>query len=156
MDTSRLREAYEALFAEAAAGGFGPPPPGEWTAEQVVAHVAANDRLLAQATEAVLAGDPKAYYNHEAIDVARLDALVAEHGDLTRLVELARGTSATLFSLAERLGDREGTPVHTYIRDGDRVMVDQPVPWGQVLELNASGHLPVHIQQLRSLRGAAG
>lgn len=156
MDTSKLRQAYEALFAEAAAGGFGPPPAGEWTAEQVLAHVAANDRLLAETTEAVLAGDPRAYYNHDAIDVARLDALVAERGDLAGLVELARGTSGALFALAERLGEQGDTPVHTYVRDGEQVMVDQPLPWGQVLDLHAGGHLPVHIQQLRSLRGDAG
>jgi hypothetical protein len=35
-------------------------------------------------------------------------------------------------------------------------MVDQPLPWGQVLDLHASGRLPVHLQQLRSLRGDAG
>jgi hypothetical protein len=38
-----LAAAYDAFFAQAAAGGFGPPSPGEWTAEQVVAHVAVND-----------------------------------------------------------------------------------------------------------------
>jgi hypothetical protein len=156
MDTAELRQAYESLFAEAAEGGFGPPPAREWTAEQVVAHVAANDRLLAETTEAVLAGDPKAYYNHDAIDAAQLDALVAEHGGLAALVELVRGTSVALFAVAERLGEQRDTPVHTHIQDGDRVMVDQPVPWGRVLDLHASSHLPIHVQQLRSLRADAG
>jgi cytosine/adenosine deaminase-related metal-dependent hydrolase len=155
MDTADLRRAYESLFAEAAAGGFGRPPAGEWTAEQVVAHVAANDLLLAETTTAVLAGDPKAYYNHDAIDAARLDALVTEHGDLAALVELARGTSGALFALVERLGEQGDIPVHTHIRDGGEVMVDQPVPWGRVLELHASGHLPLHVEQLRSLRADA-
>lgn len=156
MDTAELRRAYESLFAEVAAGGFGRPAAGEWTAAQVVAHVAANDRLLAETTEAVLAGDPKAYYNHDAIDAARLDALVAEHGgDPAALVELVRGTSAALVALTERLGEQRHTPVHTHIRDGDKVMVDQPLPWGMVLELHAGEHLPIHIRQLRSLRADA-
>jgi hypothetical protein len=110
METDKLRQAYQDLFAEAAAGGFGSPPAGEWTVEQVLAHVAANDQLLAETTEAVLAGDPKAYYNHDAIDRARLDVLVAEHGDLAGLVELACGTSAALFALADRLGGRATRP----------------------------------------------
>jgi hypothetical protein len=155
MDTADLRQAYEVLCAEAAAGGFGPPPTGEWTAEQVVAHVATNDRLLAETTEAVLAGDPKAYYNHDAIDAARLDTVVAERGDLGGLVELVRATSAALVALAERLDEQNDLPVHTQIRDGDHMMVDQPLPWGQVLAMHASAHLPIHTRQLRSLRGDA-
>lgn len=59
MDAAQLRQAYEVLLAEAETGGFGPPPPGEWTAEQVVAHVAANDELLIEATEAVIAYGPR-------------------------------------------------------------------------------------------------
>ena len=38
--------AYEAFFAEAERGGFGEPPPGEWDAGQVLAHVALNDLAL--------------------------------------------------------------------------------------------------------------
>ena len=37
---------YDALLAEVDAGGFAEPPPGELTAEQVVAHLAANDELM--------------------------------------------------------------------------------------------------------------
>ena len=63
METAELRRAYDVLLAEADAGGFGPPPSGELTAEQVVAHLAANDELLTEATEAVIAGSPWAYYD---------------------------------------------------------------------------------------------
>lgn len=71
MDTTELRKAYDELLTEVAAGGFGDPRPGQWRAEQVVAHVAANDEVLASTTEAVLAGTAGRHYNHDAIDPAR-------------------------------------------------------------------------------------
>ncbi|WP_327043336.1 hypothetical protein OG400_13445 [Micromonospora ureilytica] len=51
-----LRRAYGALFAEVDAGGFGPAPEGQLSAEQIVAHLVANDELMIQATEALLHG----------------------------------------------------------------------------------------------------
>jgi hypothetical protein len=47
MDTTELERAYADFLAVARAGGFGPPPPGEWTAEQVIAHVACADTSIA-------------------------------------------------------------------------------------------------------------
>ena len=38
-------------------------PEGQLSAEQIVAHLVANDELMSQATEAVLAGSPFAYYD---------------------------------------------------------------------------------------------
>ncbi|WP_327036493.1 hypothetical protein [Micromonospora ureilytica] len=51
-----LRRAYGALFAGVDAGGFGPAPEGQFSAEQIVAHLVANDELMIQATEALLHG----------------------------------------------------------------------------------------------------
>jgi hypothetical protein len=152
MDTGELRRAYNVLLAEVAAGGFGAPPAGQWSAERIVAHVAANDDLLSEVTNAVLAGDPRAYYNHDAVDDAQLDALIAHHGDLAGLATRLRATSERLCQLAERLHEEAATPVHTHIRDGAEVRVDQPVPWGRILELQARVHLAAHAEQLRALR----
>jgi cell wall assembly regulator SMI1 len=57
-DPDALRSAYAALLAEVRAGGFGPPPPGVWPAERVLAHVARTDELLTTVAEAVLAEGP--------------------------------------------------------------------------------------------------
>lgn len=153
MDATGLRAAYEEFFGEAETGGFGPPPPDEWTAELVVAHVAANDELLSAATEAVLADDPRAYYNHDAIDTARLSSLAAARGgELAALIRWARGTSSRLCELAEQLGERDHTWVHTHIRDADEIIVDQALPWARTLDIHAKVHLPLHIDQLRALR----
>ncbi|WP_117214580.1 DinB family protein [Allorhizocola rhizosphaerae] len=150
MDTTVLRAAYSELIAEARLGGFGDPPPGQWSAQQVIAHVAANDELLAEATRQVLDGSGRAYYNHDAIDTARLDELIAEKGDVLAWLE---ETSARLCDLADRLPEEDQTMVHTQIIDGTHTRVDQPWPWPKALVVQAKVHLPAHLTQLIELRG---
>jgi hypothetical protein len=152
MDAAELRAAYDVLLAEAEAGGFGPPPPGEWTAEQVVAHVAANDELLIQATEAVIAGSPYVCYNHNSIHRPQLDALVSECGGMAGLVARVRDSSDRLADLIDRLGARSSTSVDTNIRDGDEIVINEPLPWGRTIDIHGRVHLPWHTEQLRVLR----
>jgi hypothetical protein len=152
MDAAELRGAYDTLLAEATAGGFGPPAEGELTAERVFAHVAANDELLIQTTAAVIAGSPWAYYNHEAIHRPQLDALIAECGGTVGLIERVRGSSHRLCDLVDRLGAQSATPVETNIRDGDEIVVNEPLPWGRVIDIHGRVHLPRHTNQLRALR----
>lgn len=157
MDAAELRRAYEVLLAEADAGGYGPPAEGEWTAEQVLAHIAANDELLIEATKAVIAGSPYVCYNHDSLHRRQLDALVAECGGVAGLVARLRGSSGRLCELVERLGPRSSTPVDTNIRDGDEIVVNEPLPWGRTVDIHGRVHLPRHTDQLRALRttGAA-
>lgn len=152
MDTSALVKAYAGVSQEARLGGFGPPPAGEWSAELLIAHIAANDELLAQTTQRVLDGDDEAYYNHDAIDTDRLAEIVAAHGSLDALVDWLEKTSGRLIGLAARLPEDDPTLVHTHIRDGGAVKVDRPLPWVKVLQLQASSHLAAHLEQLRALR----
>ena len=152
MDAAELLRAYETLLAEADAGGFGPPAEGEWTAEEVVAHIAANDELLIEATEAVIAGSPYVCYNHNSIHRPQLDALVAECGGLAGLAARVRGSSRRLCDLVDRLGVHGATPVDTNIRDGDEIVVSEPLPWGRTLDIHGRVHLPRHTEQLRALR----
>ncbi|MFG1673114.1 hypothetical protein [Micromonospora sp. NPDC049282] len=152
MDAADLRRAYGELLAEVDAGGFGPPPEGELSAEQIVAHLAANDELMIEATEAVLAGSPFAYYDVDTIHRPQLDALVSECGGLDGLATLLRATSQKLCSLAERLGPAAETPVETVLREGFDLDVDDSLPWGRALDLHMRVHLPLHLIQLRALR----
>jgi hypothetical protein len=156
MDAAELRQAYEVLLAEAETGGFGPPAPGEWSAEQVVAHVAANDELLVEATEAVIAGSPYVCYDHNSIHRPQLDALVAECGGMAGLVARVRGSSHRLCDLVGRLGPHSATSVDTNIRDGDEIVVNEPLPWGRTLDIHGRVHLPRHTNQLRALRPTGG
>ncbi|MEU4479386.1 hypothetical protein AB0F68_15180 [Micromonospora sp. NPDC023966] len=152
MDAAALRRAYESVLAEVDAGGFGPPPDGELSAEQIVAHLAASDELMSEATEAVLVGSPFAYYDLETIHRPQLDALVSECGGLDGLATLLRATSQKLCTLAERLGPAAETPVDTVLREGFDLDVDESLPWGRALDLHTRVHLPMHLAQLRALR----
>ncbi|MFC4020396.1 hypothetical protein ACFOW4_20970 [Micromonospora sp. GCM10011542] len=153
MESGRLREAYGELLAEVTAGGFAPPPQGQLSAEQIVAHLAANDELMIQATEALLAGAPFAYYElEEDVHRPQLDALVAEQGGLSGLAGLLRGTSERLCALVDRLGPAALTPVETHLREGFDLRVDESLPWSRTLDLHVRVHLPKHLAQLRMLR----
>ncbi|KAB1900224.1 hypothetical protein F8279_29730 [Micromonospora sp. AMSO1212t] len=152
VDVAALRQAYDELLAEIDAGGFGPPPEGQLSAEQIVAHLAANDELMSEATEAVLAGSPFAYYDLDTIHRPQLDALVSECGGLDGLAALFRATSQKLCALAERLGPAAETPVETVLREGFDLDVDDSLPWGRALDLHIRVHLPLHLTQLRALR----
>ncbi|GGL89732.1 hypothetical protein GCM10012279_04220 [Micromonospora yangpuensis] len=152
MESGRLREAYEEVFAEIDAGGFGPPAEGDLTAEQIVAHLAANDELMNEAMEAVLAGSHFAYYDLASIHRPQLDELVAECGGMAGLAGLLRTTSSKLCTLAERLGPAAQTPVETHLREGFSLVVDEVLPWERTLDLHLRVHLPAHLEQLRALR----
>ncbi|MEV4663333.1 hypothetical protein AB0J85_15450 [Micromonospora echinofusca] len=152
MDSGALRGAYAEVLAEVDAGGFAAPPTGQLSAEQIVAHLAANDELMTEATEAVLAGSPFAYYDLETIHRPQVDALVAECGGLDGLATLLRATSQKLCALTDRLGPAAQTPVETHLREGFDLVVDEPLPWARTLDLHARVHLPKHLAQLRMLR----
>jgi hypothetical protein len=153
METAGLRRAYEVLLTEVQAGGFGPPPPGELTAEQVVAHLVANDELLTEATEAVLVGSPWAYYELDTIHRPQLDELVARYGGLDGLASQLRTTSEQLCALTERLSDKADTLVQTRLREGADLDIDEALPWGRTLDIHGRLHLPAHTDELRALRG---
>lgn len=152
------REAYTAFFAEAEAGGFGPPPAGEWPAERVVAHLAVNDGLMAAVCRALIHQQQPRLENEVSNDVAVLDRLVeACGGDLGRLVAVGRHRSEQLLLLLARLdGDQRAAPVHARLLDHGTVMVDEPRPWWSLaVVVNTGYHLPAHTAQLRSLRATA-
>lgn len=152
MESGELRRTYDEVLAEVDAGGFGEPPEGELSAEQIVAHLAANDELMSEATEAVLAGSPFAYYDLDTIHRPQLDALASECGGLDGLATLLRATSQKLCTLVDRLGDAAETPVDTVLREGADLDVDESLPWGRAVDLHTRVHLPMHLAQLRALR----
>ncbi|MEU8216169.1 hypothetical protein AB0C47_10425 [Micromonospora taraxaci] len=153
-ESGGLRRAYGALLAEVDAGGFGPAPEGQLSAEQIVAHLVANDELMIQATEALLAGSPFAYYElEEDIHRPQLDALAAEQGGLRGLTALLHTTSDRLCGLVDQLGLAVETPVETHLREGFDLVVDESLPWSRTLDLHTRVHLPKHQAQLQMLRG---
>jgi hypothetical protein len=145
-------DAYDEFVEEATAGQFDRPAGRGWSAEQIVAHVARNNEELIAVTEAVLAGEPVAYDNREVTDIGALDAYVASYGGMRGLADRVAQTVAVLRDLTGRLGALGDTLVPARIQDGDDVALDQAVPWARLLEINATGHTPAHLEQLRALR----
>ncbi|MEU7614633.1 hypothetical protein AB0M91_05520 [Micromonospora rifamycinica] len=152
MESGGLRAAYRSVLAEVEAGGFGAAGPGGWDAERIVAHLVANDGLMSEVSEAVLAGAPFAFYDLAGVHRPELDALVAECGGLPGLATVLRATSRRLCALVDRLGPAADTPVETHLREGFELVVDEPLPWSRTLDLHARVHLPRHLAQLRMLR----
>ncbi|WP_341719224.1 hypothetical protein QQG74_05620 [Micromonospora sp. FIMYZ51] len=154
MEVDGLRRAYDAVLAEVDAGGFGPPPPQRYSAEQIVAHLIAGDELMSEATEAVLAGSPYAFYDLAEVHRPELDELVAASGGLAGLADRLRASSGRLIALVARLGPAADTPVETHLREGFELLVDEPLPWGRTIDLHTRVHLPRHHAELRALRRA--
>ncbi len=156
-DTAALRTAYEAFFTEALAGGFRSPPDGEWSAAQVVAHVAVNDDGLAGVCRALVVEKPVSFDNALPNDPTVLDVLVRSHdGDLAALVATGRQRADEVCLLLERLSPEQlATEVPCRLADHGEVVADGPMGWGRLaVTVQASRHLPAHTDQLRALRGA--
>jgi hypothetical protein len=153
MDTTELEQAYADFLAVARAGGFGPPPPGQWTAEQVIAHVACADTSIAAVALQVAAGERPGYDNRPSLDPLNLDRLVAQAGGLPGLADLAQQRGDLLVAAARSLAPAdEAVQIPVFIRSGDELVVDEPWALGQLVGGIGVLHLPRHADQLRSLR----
>jgi len=149
-----MTDAYAELIAEVSAGRFGAPAPGQWSAEQIAAHVARNHEALIEVSEAVLRGDQVCYDNREVTRDRVLDAYVTAHGGLAGLGDRLAVTVTALRELVAALAETGMTAVPVRIQDGADVVVHQPMPWIKVLEIDRDEHVPRHLAQLRALRPA--
>jgi len=150
-------DTYADFIDEVAAGGFGAPADGGWTAEQIAANVVFSHEDLIEVTEAVLVGEKVSYDDRERTDVRELDRCVAAYGGLRGLADRLAETVTVLRDLTGRLAERANTlvPVRIAEQDGE-VIVDQPLPWGKLLELDAEVYVPRRLEQLRALRRSHG
>ena len=57
-----------------------------------------------------------------------------------------------LRDLTGRLAERADSLVPVRIIEDDEVIVDQPLPWGKLLELDEEVYVPRRLAQLRALR----
>ena len=160
MDTTELKAAYRSvldLAVRAVGAGPGPGSPGAgdgevWRADDVLAHLVLNDRLLARAVRSVLDGVAQPYDNLDAIELVALRALTRDLGDTAGLIGGLEASSRELAELAGRLDEAQSaTPVPVRILDGDQLRVDGPLPVASLLNIQARRHLPIHEAQLREL-----
>ena len=153
MDVCALHQAHEDFLEVAKAGGFGPPPPGEWDAERLLAHVAAADAAITSVALAVAAGQRAAYDNRPSLDEWNLRRIVAEAGGLDGLIELVRERGRLLCEVAAALSESAGTVrINVLIISNDELVVDEPWPLADLIAGVGTVHLPRHARQLAGRR----
>ncbi len=153
MATFNIEAAYAPFVAALLAGGFEPPPEGEWSAEMVAAHVVRNNDLIADAAEKIAAGTPVAYDNAGSVDEDALSRLIQVAGGLVGLARELERSALRLNRSYLALGDANVvTELPVVIADHGVTVRDAPMPIGDLIEGNASFHLDMHYDQLRALQ----
>lgn len=149
-----LVAAYDTFHAAAASGGFGPATDGEWSAPQVIAHVALNDLAMAAVAQAIVHGGTPSFDNRGSQDPAHLAAVVAACGDDAQLLAFGRHAARIAVAALARLGaDQAQQLVHCRLESDGQVRLDEPRPWSVIAStIQADMHLPAHTEQLQALR----
>ncbi|MBN6053895.1 hypothetical protein JYK22_18280, partial [Nonomuraea sp. RK-328] len=160
MDTTPLRDAYRALLdaAVTVAGSGDPspgPPPGEWDADQILAHVALVTAGTIAAAASVASGVNTTYDNRMALDTWTIGRVIALAGGNAGLRDRVRRQADALCAFGgPALGEAElDTPVPTLLLSKDTVLVDQPMPLRDLITGLAEVELPGHTKQLLALMG---
>lgn len=154
MDASPLRDAHRALLdaATAVADAGSAPPPGEWNADQILAHVALIDAATLATASLVASGAHTTYDNRIAHDTWTLDRTITRTGGTAGLRERIRHHGEALYALAPALSDAElDTPVPSLLISQGKLLVDQPLRLRDILTGLAEAELPGHTQQLLAL-----
>lgn len=148
-----LRAAYATFHSTARAGNFTAPPDGEWSAAQVVAHVALTDDVMASVCRNLIARREAHFDNTAVQDVANLDRFVGGRSIDDVIADAERHSQDLLLLLGRLDDDQLATEVHCHLTDHGEVMVDGPMPWGRLaLTVQTGRHLPSHTEQLVGLR----
>lgn len=153
LDTAPLRDAYRALLDAAATVADGPepvPPPGEWNADQILAHVALVGAATITAVSSAATGAIETYDNRLAQDPWTIDRVIELSGGNAGLRDRIRLQGEALCALAgPMLSETElDTPVPALLLSKGQVLVDQPMPLRDLITGLAEVELPGHTQQL--------
>lgn len=155
MDTTPLQNAVRAFLAAAATVGDATPtpPPGEWNAEQILAHVAIINAATIAAVNSVATGAITTYDNRIAQDGWTLAHIGALSGGSAGLRERIRHQADALCALTGPvLSDAElDTLVPTLLVSKDELLLDQPVPLRDLITGLVDVELPGHAAQLLAL-----
>ncbi|MFC4374547.1 hypothetical protein ACFO5K_10590 [Nocardia halotolerans] len=155
LDTTPLRAAYRALLDAAATvtssgDRAAVPPPGEWTADQILAHVALVNAATITAVSSAASGAITSYDNRTALDTWTIDRVIALAGGNTGLRNRIRIQAEALCELGgAMLSTTElDTPIPTLLLSNGIVLVDQSMPLRDLITGLAEVEIPGHTQQL--------
>lgn len=157
MDTAPLGTAYRTLLdaaaTVAAAGGPGPvPPPGEWDAGHVLAHVSVLTATTLVTVSTVASGAGATYDNRSALDEWNLDRTIARADGGEGLPERIRRQAEALCAAGAALSEPElDTPVPTLLLSHGALVLDRSMPLRDLLAGLTEAELPGHTAQLLAL-----
>ncbi|TDD14892.1 hypothetical protein E1294_36040 [Nonomuraea diastatica] len=157
LDTTSLRDAYRALLDAAAtvagASDTKPAPPGEWNADQILAHVSLVNAATITAISGVAAGTITTYDNRTALDTWTINRVIKLAGGSTGLRHRIRLQADALCALGgPMLSQTEfDTLIPTLLLSHDTALVDQPLPLRDLITGLAEVEIPGHTQQLLAL-----
>lgn len=154
VDAADLSAAYQTFFAEAAREGFGAPEPGEWSAEQVVAHVALNDLTMIAVARSIVDGAPIVFENVLCQDAAAMQRWIDDAGSFESLRRRGELTAQQAVAALARLNpDQRSTEIECRLHHDGELVGEGPRPWFTVAcEIQTTQHLPGHTAQLTNLR----
>jgi hypothetical protein len=157
MDTKALRDAYRELLDAAATVATAAPgsvaPPGEWNADQILAHVVIVNAATIATVSDIISGTHSTYDNRVSQDLSTLARVIEVTGGNEGLRERIDTQAEALCVLAgATLSEREaGVLVPTRLVSHDAILVDQPLALRDILTGLADVELPGHVAQLRAL-----
>ena len=112
----------------------------------------ANNNGIAAVAEAIAVGERPSYDNTEVIDDAELRDMASAAGGPERLADLVETSAGRLARASASLGpDTAAVEVPSRIVDGGRVYAMAPFLSAALIEVNATIHLQIHLDQLRAL-----
>jgi hypothetical protein len=154
MDVAALRSAYD-RFIDAARDLRGTrTPEGEWTPEQVLAHVIVSDRMIAETAALVLSGAQPRFDNRATQYGPYLEAVAAAAGSWDGLLAGVRQAADELMTIATRIEPEHArVMIPTYVVDHEHVVIDGPAPLEQLVMVPAMIHLSGHAEQLKAYVG---
>ena len=151
MDTTELEAAYRELLEAAADAGPAARSRDAWDVDTVLAHVVASSRMLAAACAELLSGRIPVVDNRPTQSWEYLDAIVSSAGGRDELLETVRRSGREVIILTSQLGEAQiAIRVPTIFLDGERIKVQRPLPFSEVLE---PGHVREHLAQLQAMQG---
>jgi hypothetical protein len=152
MEHTGVEAAYGPFVAALREDGFVAPHEG-WPAELVAAHVCCNNDLVSEAVERIVAGERASYDNTEVVDETRLGSYADRAGGLAGLADAVEASARRLGEASASMNDATGAQMlPCVIVDSGAVVRKGPIAIRDLIEINVTRHLEMHLRQLEALR----